>query len=248
MSGDPIEFRAAKSGLSVADWLAERNRREAMIYAGAAAVLLFCAVLAVFGTYGIALGVLLALNAMTCGVWRSLVVLLAFGVVAGLFVLQRQVDGDDLEPVKVDAGPRGVVALRLSRLTGNSWLMFLDNPSADFNPVIRFGLNVLLLAPRLARLSGRMWSLSRRMRSMDVGTVGAGLDAMMQSGGRIPIGDLLQEFPSADPQRFLSDLTAVDGVILLSSSPPGLTIAPSLTEEFEAWKKDARRKRRTEGY
>ncbi|MGC1272659.1 MAG: hypothetical protein WBC44_03055 [Planctomycetaceae bacterium] len=240
----PIEFRAAKSGLTVADWLADRTRRDATIYAGSAAVLMFCAMLATFGTFGVTAGVLLALNAMTCGVWRSLVLLLACGVVAGLFQLQRKVDGDDLEPVQVNAGPRGIVTLQLSRLTGNSWLMFLDNPSVEFNPIARIGLTVMLLAPRLASLSVRMWRLSRRMQTMDVAAVGAGLDAMMQSGRGISIGELLQEFPNVEPQRFIGDLTIVDGVILLSSDPPSLTVTPSVHEEFDEWKKEVRRKRR----
>src|SRR5687767_12550733 len=58
----PVEFRAAKSGLSVADWLAVRTRRDARIYAGAGAVLLFGAVLAVFGTYGVTLGLVSGLS------------------------------------------------------------------------------------------------------------------------------------------------------------------------------------------
>jgi hypothetical protein len=245
MSGDsPIEFRAASPGLAVADWIAERTRREASVYTGSAVVLLVCAVLAVLATYGFAFAVLVALNAMTCGVWRSIVALLAFALVAGLFALQRRVDGDDLEPVKVDAGSRGTITLRLSRLTGSSWLMFLDHPSADYNPVVRVALNLMLLAPRLASLSGRMWSLSQRMKSIDAAAVGAGLDTLIQSGGRINIGDLLQDLPNADPQRFITDMTMIDGVVLLTSEPPGLTLVPSLAEEFEAWKKAARKKRR----
>lgn len=244
MSGEsPIEFRSAKSGLTVTDWLAERTRRDATIYAGSAAVLMLCAVFAVFGTYGFTAGVLLALNAMTCGVWRSLILLLSCGVVAGLFLLQRKVDGEDQEPVQVNAGSRGIVTLQLSRLTGNSWLMYLDNPSVDFNPVARIGLTVMLLAPRLARLSVRMWQLSRRMQTMDLAAVGAGLDAMMQSGRGVSIGELLQDFPNAEPQRFIGDLTIVDGVILLSSDPPSLTVTPSVHEEFDTWKKEVRRKR-----
>jgi hypothetical protein len=70
----------------------------------------------------------------------------------------------------------------------------------------------------------------------------------MQSGNRVAIGDLIQEFPDRDPQRLIAELTSLDGVILLSSEPPGLTLAPSIAEDYEAWKKEARRKRRGSGY
>ncbi len=240
----PIEFRSTKSGLTVTDWLADRTRRDATIYAGGAAILMLGAVLATFGTYGIASAVLLGLNAMTCGVWRSLVLVLAIGVVAGLYVLQRKVDGDDREPVRVDAGSRGKVTLKLSRLSGSSWMLYLDNPSVDFHPIARIGLNLLLLAPRLASLSMRMWQLSRRMQAMDLAAVGAGLDVLMQTGRAVAIGDLIQEFPNADPQSLVGDLLINDGIILLTGDPPSLTVTPAIDEEYQAWKKEVRRKRR----
>lgn len=242
----PMEFRAAKPGRSVADWLALRVRRDATVYAGAAALLMLCGVFALFATYIFAFLVMMGLNLATCGVSRALLHLPTIAAVAVLFLLQRKVDGDDAEPIVVDAGARGTVQLRLSRLTGNSWLMYLDNPSGELDPVSRFATNVVLIAPRLLRLGMRMWQLSRQMKAMDVASVAGGLDALMQSGGRIAIGDLLQEYPSHDPQRLIGDLTTVDGVILLASEPPGLTLTPSVAEEFEAWKREARRKRKRE--
>ncbi|MBA3312977.1 MAG: hypothetical protein M3552_14700 [Planctomycetota bacterium] len=243
MSDDaPLEFRAAKSGLSIADWLAGRTRRDAVIYAGATALLTFCGVFALAATY---IFFFLVMWGLLCGVIpRSLLHLPVIGGIVGLFVLQRRFDGDDVEPVKVDAGPRGDVTLRLSRLTGSSWLMYLDKPAGDLNPVIRFVTNALFLAPRLFRVSWRMWSMVRRMRTMDTSSVAAALDALMQAGGRIAIGDLIQDFPNHDPQRLIESMTAVDGVILLASDPPGLTLSPAFVEDFDAWKAEIRRKRR----
>lgn len=249
MSDEPIEFRAAKSGLNVADWLAARMRHDAAICAGAAVVLLLCGVAATVGTFGFTWGVLLLLNLAICGfVPKSVAALIALAIVAGLFLLQRWYDGDHTEPVTVDAGARGTVTLRLSRLTGNSWLMFLDRPGGDLNPFVRFVTTLMLLAPRLFAVGRRMWDRSRRMKRLDVHAVAAGLDALMQSGKRVDIGELVQDFPNNDPQRFIGDLTAIDGVVLLASDPPGLTLAPSVAEDFEAWKSEIRKKRRTAKY
>lgn len=245
MSGEsPIEFRSSKSKTLIADWLAARSRYDRWIYRGASILLLVAGVLSLGATY---IFVFLVMTGIFFGVGGSWLHLPTLAIVVGLFFLQRKFDGDDVEPVVVDAGPRGYLTLRLSRLTGSSWLMFLDKPSSDLNPVIRLATNLVLLAPRLLRLSGRMWTLSQRIKRMDVAAVGLGLDALMQSGGRIAIGDLVQDFPNQNPQRFVSDLTTVDGVILLASDPPGLTLSPSFTEDFESWKRD-RRKRRTNGY
>jgi hypothetical protein len=243
MSGEPIEFRAAKSGLSIADWLAARIRHDAVICAGAAVVLLLCGIGATVGTFGFFWGV------FACGLGRWVAAGIALAIVAGVFVLERKYDGDHTEPVTVDAGPRGTITLRLSRLTGNSWLMFFDRPGGgDLNPGIRFITGLLLLAPRLFAVGRRMWERSRQMKRLDVHAAAAGLDALMQAGKRVDIGELLQEFPNNDPQRFVSDLTAVDGVVLLASEPPGLTLAPSVAEDYETWKKEIRQKRRSERY
>jgi hypothetical protein len=243
MSDDaPIEFRAAKSGLSIADWLAGRMQRDAIIYAGATVLLALCGVFALMATY---IFVFLVLMGVSCGVSRWLLNLPAIAMMIGVFALQRRLDGDDLEPVKVDGGQRGEITLRLSRLTGSSWLMYLDKPGGDLNPMIRFVSNCLFLAPRLFRVSWRMWSMVQRMRTMDTATVAAALDALMQAGGRIAIGDVIQDFPNHDPQRLIAGMTAVDGVILLASDPPGLTLSPAFVEDFDAWKAEMRRKRRS---
>lgn len=243
MSGEPpIEFRAAKRGLSVSDWLAARLRHDATICTGAAALLLACGAFATLVTFLFVWGVL---SGALCGVfpWWFLMIP-ATGVVAALFVVQRKYDGDHTEPIEVNAGARGLVTLRLSRLTGNSWLLFLDRPQGEPNPVVRFVTNLVLLGPRLFAVGRLMWRRSRQMKSLDIGAVAGGLDALMQATGRVPIGDLLQDFAGVDPQRFISDLTSIDGVILLASDPPGLTLTPSVAEDYEAWKRDIRKRRR----
>jgi hypothetical protein len=244
MSDDaPIEFRSAKPGLTIADWLAARSRRDAIIYAGATGLLGVCGVFSLAATY---IFTYLVLWGLLCGaIPRSLLHLLALGLVASLFPLQRRFDGDDVEPVKVDAGARGELTLRLSRLTGSSWLMYLDKPGGDLNPLVRVVTNLLFLAPRLFRVSWRMWKLTGRLRSMDTATVAAALDTLMQAGGRIAIGDLVQDFSHHDPQRLVENMTTVDGVILLASDPPGLTLSPAFVEDFDAWKAEVRRKRRS---
>lgn len=246
MSDDaPIEFRSAKPGLTIADWLAARARRDAIIYAGATGLLAVCGVFAIAATYIFTYLVVRGLSFATCDVIpRSLLHLFALGIVASLFPLQRRFDGDDVEAVKVDAGTRGELTLRLSRLTGSSWLMYLDKPGGDLNPLIRIVTNLMFLAPRLFRVSWRMWKLTGQLRSMDVATVAAALDTLMQAGGRIAIGDVVQGFPHHDPQRLIENLTTVDGVILLASDPPGLTLSPAFVEDFDAWKAEIRRKRR----
>lgn len=246
MSDDaPIEFRSSKSGLTIADWLATRARRDAIIYAGATGLLAVCGVFALAATYLFAYLVLRGLAFATCDVIpRFLLYLAALAVLVSLFVLQRRFDGDDVEPVNVDAGTRGELTLRLSRLTGSSWLMYLDKPGGELNPVIRMVTNLLFLAPRLFRVSWRMWTVTQRLRSMDVATVAAALDTLMQAGGRIAIGEVVQDFPHHDPQRLIENMTTVDGVILLASDPPGLTLSPAFVEDFDAWKAEVRRKRR----
>lgn len=242
MPDDPVEFRAAKPGLAVADWLRVRFRRDAAVCAGAAALLTACGAAATLGLF------LFLWGTFSCGLGWQLALIPTIGITAGLFLLQRRYDSEPAELFEIDAGTRGRVKLRLSRLTGNSWLLFLDRPVGESNAFMRFCANVGLLAPRLFAVGRRMWKRSRRLKALDVPSVAAGLDGLMQSGRRVSIGEFVQDFPDKDPQRLIEDLTSLDGVVLLASDPPGLTLAPSLVEEFEDWKREARRKRRSPGY
>lgn len=238
----PIEFRGTKSGLAVTDWLAEQLRRDAQVCQIAAVAAFACGGAVTFAVFGFLWGV------FSCGLGMWIALAIAVAVIAGLFLAERKLDGEETEPIEVDAGTRGRIRLRLSRLTGNSWLMYLDRMGGDMNAVARVVTNITLLGPRLITLGRLLWRRSKRLKAFDVRTTAAGLDSLMQSGGRVPIGDLLQEFPQVDPQRFVSELTTLDGVILLSSEPPALTLAPSLTEEYEAWKREIRKRRKSSPY
>ena len=57
--------------------------------------------------------------------------------------------------------------------------------------------------------------------------------------------EAVQDFSHHDPQRLVENMTTVDGVILLASDPPGLTLSPAFVEDFDAWKAEVRRKRRS---
>ena len=240
------ESQSGPSSRSVAAWLREQTRRDAAIYMTAAIFMAICGLFATILTY---LFVCLVLFGILCGIndsgWVPL--LLALPVMAGLWFWHLGFDRPIEQVVRVDAGTRGTVVLRLTHLTGTSWLMFLDRPAEHMPALVRLVVNMLLLAPRLVSLAWRMANLSRTSQSRDFTNSAPGIARLMQ-GGRFPIGDLLQEFPEAEPQHFIGEITSIEGVVFLSGDDPSLTLAPSFHEEFEQWQREHRRSKRSADY
>ena len=239
----PAPPQAARRISPVATWVGEQAGRDAVMYTGAAAILLPCAVAATLGTYFFIFGVLWVLKLSFFGSGGTWVVyLLALAVVGLLFWTNTVVDREEFETYQVDLSTKGMVALHVSRLTGNSWMMLLASPS-DMHALVRIISNALLIGPRLFEMSWAMWKLSRRLRSIDPGPVGKAIGLLMKAGGRVPLAALLEEFPHSDSQRLVDDVTAVDGVVFLSTQPPGLTVTPTLMEEYETWRSERRTRR-----
>ena len=242
VESEPMEFKAVRSRRSPAAWIAERSRRDAQVCAGFAIVLVPCGVAATIGLFAVAFGVLEGLNLATFGVSKWLIALLALGVTFGLVRYGLASARDGRRAIAVVAPNRGPIELRLSRLTGSTWMTLFEN-SADTNPIVRVALNVALLAPRLFLMSRRMWRVSRRLRTLDADVIGRAADLLMSAGRAIRIADLLEEFPETDPQSLIDDLTSLDGVVVLKTADaPALTVTPSFVEEYEAWRKRSRKR------
>lgn len=237
---EPVEFRGRRAGRSTADWLAERNARESLVYAGFAAVTAACAAAATLVTWLAAFG-FLYLWIGYGGLGTFLAAVFAAAAVAGLFLLNRKLTPDLADRLTVDTA-RGPVRLRVARLTGASWMQLFEF-DADQHPAVRVVLNLLLLAPRLVLLTRLTWGLSGRLKRVDLAATGRAVDLLMAADGRVPLPELIDEFPLADPQRLIDDLTGVDGVVFLIRDTPGLTATPSLIEDYEEWRKQARKRR-----
>lgn len=241
--------RQKSDNRAVENWLREQTRRDAVIYLTVAGLMGLCGFFASIATWIFTSLVCLGFSCASLP-W-SLAMLLGLVVMGGLWFWHLRFDQPIERKIRIEGGPHGKKTLKITPLTGSSWLMFLDRPAEQMMPITRLVVNLLLLSPRLCTLSWRMGNLSKSCRERDFSTIAAALARLME-GGRVSIGELLDEFPEADPQRLVSELTGIEGVVLLGGNDPGeqtgLTLTSGFSDEFEQWQREHQRRKRAADY
>lgn len=225
-------------------WLRDQTKRDASVYLTAAG---FMGVAALFVTLAMFAFICLILLALSGGGLGYYVMIPAALILVGLWYCHKMFDRPVVRRLEIQTKSRGPVTLKISPLTGTSWLMFLDRPAESENPVVRMVLNVLLLVPRLWTLTLRMYEQSQSCGHRDFVMISEGLDRLMQ-GGRDPVVDLIDAFPDRDPQKLVGELTNIEGVVVLPGMDPSLTLTPSFMDEFDQWQRDRARNKRSAGY
>lgn len=56
---------------------------------------------------------------------------------------------------------------------------------------------------------------------------------------RVPYSEIIQEVPGIDPTRTFPDLAKVDGIVVLTSEPAGLSLNDQLRSELKQFKEEA---------
>lgn len=154
-------------------------------------------------------------------------------VFALLFVAHQTTNREHLENLKFDEESPGLEAVEFAAdVAGFSSLgLFLTGPNTARSQVKVISM-ILLVGPAML---GQSWRLARAAIAawrIDVSTVGVGLAELLIAEKRVPIDDLVRKAATLYPQRFLQEMLLVDGVIMLTSADPALTLTDSLRSEI----------------
>jgi hypothetical protein len=150
-----------------------------------------------------------------------------------LFVSHFTVNRQHLENLKFDEESPGLTAVQFAAdVAGFGSLgLFLTGPNTARSQVKVISL-ILLIGPAMLGLAWRLARASLAAWRMDVSTVAVGLAELLIAEKRVSVDELVKKAATLHPPRFLRELLLVDGVILLTSSDPGVTLTDSLRSEI----------------
>ena len=215
----------------VTRWLDQYRQRRAMLLAMGAIGASVCAIPVLIVTWwAIFLIACLVLFPFDLESYCLAVVWVVFAL---LFVAHQTTNREHLENLKFDEESPGLAAVEFAAdVAGFSSLgLFLTGPNTARSQVKVISM-VLLVGPAML---GQSWRLARAAIAawrIDVSTVGVGLAELLIAEKRVPIDDLVRKAATLYPQRFLREMLLVDGVIVLTSADPALTLTDSLRSEI----------------
>lgn len=215
----------------VTRWLEGYRKQRAILLALGSVGTLACAILTLIVTWW-ASWIFLAMvlwvfnldDYCTIGAW----------IILGLlFVSHLTVNRQHLENLKFDEESPGLVAAQFAvHVAGYGSLgLFLTGPNTARSQV-KVISQILLIGPAMVGLVWRLARASIAAWGMEVSTVAVGLSELLMAEKRVSVDELVKKSATLHPPRFLRQLLLVDGVILLTSNDPAVTLTDSLRSEI----------------
>lgn len=220
-----------KSDARVARWLeGYQKQRVLLLWLGCAGAALV-SIPVLFVTWWVIWFVLLfAFRAVIPGGFLSAVTWFVWLL---LFVAHVTANRQHLENFKFESEGKLVAARYAAYVSGMSSLALLAGPET-MHSFVKFISLTLLFGPALIGLSWRLGKGAIAAQKMDVSLVASALRELLTADRRYPVDDLAAKVNAPDPPRLLRELLLIDGVILLNSDDPSLTVTDSLIKEVSA--------------
>lgn len=223
---------------TTAAWLGQHARTMARLNLLGGVLLIPLSLLAHFVTYcafwvmfGLKLRPLLGWNLDTAS-------LAAWVAVALLHPLYRFTNREALHRVELDPRRHRVGAWMVGHATGNPLLTVFAGPKTLMT-FARMLAQFLLVAPATAWTAVRLLVRAARWSRLDIDDVAPLVHSLLKADGRVPLVELIEDrLDNADGARQTLDrLLLLDGILLLTKGPPGLSLGSELRAEIVAWKR-----------
>ena len=221
-----------KQDHAVAAWLEQKLRSARAAHRLGAAGLLAVAAVVLLVTFALVYAALWLAFGWRTGsdevvLWVSLVVLVL------LFIGNATADRRELETLSVSAGTfhDRPVHIDIPLLGGGSTVNPLAPDSA--RSFVKLIASLLCTGPRLAAAAFGALSKVRRLGAVDVESCAGVLAFLAARDGRVPFAEVVPAVPRGhDVAAVLTQLQEIDGVMLLKSEPPGLSLESGLRTEL----------------
>lgn len=220
-----------KSDARIAKWLeGYRRQRVLLLWLGSVGTAIL-SIPVLFVTWWVIWFVLLfAFSALIPG---SMLSIATWGVWLLLFVAHATANRQHLENFKFESAGKLVAARYAAYVSGMSSLALMAGPET-MHSFVKFISLTLLMGPALIGLSWRLASGAIAAQKMDVPLVASALKELLVANARSPVDDIAAKVGSPDPPRLLRELLLIDGVILLTSDDPSLTVTDGLRTDVSA--------------
>lgn len=221
------------SSRKLAKWLDRKiDSQRKLCWLGAAVSLLIGAVV-LYVTFWVAYGVIWFASTPFGDLSSTVLTASAATFIVLLFIGNATTDREYLNQLEVSLDPTRGLKVFVARMTGNHFMLgFLDPETA--RSFIKVLTTLLYTGPRAIGQSWRLVDRARQLAGIPRETAAGVMALLLKKEARVPFADLLQTFDERDLLQLLPRMTLIDGVIVLTTPPPGLTLAPSLADEFHA--------------
>ena len=150
-----------------------------------------------------------------------------------LFVAHATANWQRLENFKFESEGKLVAARYAAYVSGISSLALAAGPET-MHSFVKLICLILLIGPSLVALSIKLARAAIAAQGMDVPLVAAALKELLVANQRVLLDDLVCRIRSPHPPQMLRELLLIDGVILLTSGDPSLTVTDSLRTSVSA--------------
>ena len=166
--------------------------------------------------------------------WLALAMIVAFFAV--IFFLYNKFKPNTLKEIQIPIDGKTLPQAALENV-GYDALGAFASPD-EMPGFVKMVLAMFITAPRAVEAGRRTLKQVKALEEFDHESCGRILKAVFKASRRIEFGKIVDKFGSKmDMQSVLPQLLLIDGVLLHKREPAGIEAAPSLTEEFEAWRK-----------
>ena len=150
-----------------------------------------------------------------------------------LFVAHATANWQRLENFKFESEGKLVAARYAAYISGVSSLALVAGPET-MHSFVKLLCLILLIGPSLIALSFKLARAAIAAQRMDVLLVAAALKELLVANQRVLLDDLVTKVRAPHPPQLLRELLLIDGVILLTSGDPSLTVTDSLRADVSA--------------
>jgi hypothetical protein len=218
----------------VKDWLTTKAKRETAMAFLASAVLVPVALLVLnvtwFAVYLTAMIVLSNVGA------SSLSFAVAWIVLVLLFVGNWTTDREYLDKLEFEMDGKTRLVVLSATVAGYGALNFLAGPQR-FHSFVKILTSILYIGPRMCDLVWAQFQRGLRLSRLDAASCSRVIATLTIAGEKVSLADLFEKHHDLDPDRLLSQLHDIDGVLFLTATPPGLSLSTDLREELAEWRR-----------
>lgn len=155
----------------------------------------------------------------------------AWMVMALLFVAYFTANYQELEELQFESKGKLVTARVASYVSGNSFLALAAGPETMHSFVKVLSVTILA-GPALLFNGLRLFQSAAKLKQLDVEMTATTLRRLAKAGTKIPLGDLLENVPDANPVTLIDSMQQIDGVIIRRGENSGMYLTEPLQLEL----------------
>ncbi len=215
----------------IREWLGRKTRAKACVNFALAAVYALLGLILLFITFWAVYGVMwyicfsFELDVPGQHLTRLLV---SAGVLVLLFIGNATTSRRYLEDLSFTTG------------TVDKKVFVIPGMGSNINPLapdsahsfVKVITSILFSGPRLVTASVRRLKRALRLLRLDLDGCASVLALLLSRPSRVPFGEIVAGVPGLDAVAVFPQMREIDGVMFLTSDPPGLSLSPELADDL----------------